>query len=555
MHQGAVRPVDPLRLGVLLQILGFDEIGGVEHVVRVLGALDLVQVGLGKEALVGEQGLVDRAQLVDAELGVGDAAAPAVPARGSPGERHQLDHLLEHDVAELDPVEQRCARRVEQVRTQRRHAEGVVDGLAVQVELRRLEAVVEQVEQGGDGLVQEGAVPGLLGGQGDQLQVAERFQAVALAVLLGAGGQVAQFRPGLDVEEEEQPVHVAQALEGEPAGHVAAIEFLLAYLAQVAHRLVAEQFDGLAQRVFQVFGNGKGVLVGVLVQGVEQRRAFAGAGGLPVEQGRGGLQGGGFPAVEDIAQVEAQEPLLVPLGAVEQQQLVGADQDGPARRLAAAEHLAGEDGFKGVGEPLFRVGLRRVLGLDGTQGERVGLFAVGLDRLQDPQLGRAVRPADPAQQRQQGGILVGDPPGVEFVAERLQQCGREGALEAQPFRRVAFPLQAGEHAEEIATQAPQQGGRLGGVVLLFPPFPLLEHLFQVVFQDGGQVVVGIELVFVGNAGDVDAHCASPRRTAITWMKGLSSVVMVSSTQWMNSSNLRSISRRSSSFLLTCLFSW
>ena len=45
--------------------------------VTVLG--HLVQIGLGEEAGVGHQALVDRAELVDAELGVGDEAAVSCP--------------------------------------------------------------------------------------------------------------------------------------------------------------------------------------------------------------------------------------------------------------------------------------------------------------------------------------------------------------------------------------------------------------------------------------------------------------------------------------------
>ena len=112
-----------------------------------------------------------------------------------------------------------------------------------------VEAVPDQAEQRPDGMVQVVAVQRLLAGQAHQLQVAQVFQAVALAVGLGVERRVAEIRTCLDVEEEQKPVHVAQAFQSELSGERvvgAFVQLVLEHLAQVADGLVADQLDRFA---------------------------------------------------------------------------------------------------------------------------------------------------------------------------------------------------------------------------------------------------------------------------------------------------------------------
>ena len=144
--------------------------------------------------------------------------------------------------------------------------------LAEQV-VRAVEALPNQAEQLPDAVVQVVAVQGFRAGQPHQLQVPQALQAVALAVRLRVQGRVAEFRARLDVEQEQQAVHVAQGLQAELLGQLlvgTVVELVLGDFAQVADGFVADQFDALAQGVLQVFGNGEGVLVAVVVQAVEQ---------------------------------------------------------------------------------------------------------------------------------------------------------------------------------------------------------------------------------------------------------------------------------------------
>jgi hypothetical protein len=82
---------------------------------------------------------------------------------------------------------------------------------------------------------------------------------------------VAQLGPRFDVEHEEQAVDHAQAFEAE----VGRVELVFAaekaffgvrrLLAQLVGGFVAQQFDGFAQGVLEVFAHAKGVFVGVFV--------------------------------------------------------------------------------------------------------------------------------------------------------------------------------------------------------------------------------------------------------------------------------------------------
>ena len=83
--------VHPLRLVVLVQVAGRDEPGVFQVVRVVLRLLDFVEVLLREEPPVRQQRLIDRAELVDAELGVGDAAGPAPASARRTTQRHQPD--------------------------------------------------------------------------------------------------------------------------------------------------------------------------------------------------------------------------------------------------------------------------------------------------------------------------------------------------------------------------------------------------------------------------------------------------------------------------------
>ena len=299
-----VAVVDLLLLLVLAEVPRRNEPGACEIVRVVAGLLDLVEVLLGEEAAVGEQRLVDRAQLVDAELGVGNAPASSAPPSGRTAQRHQPDDLLEHPVPELHPVEKRHGVVPEEAAVEGPNRKAMSPGAAPREEVSApaVETLADQPEQGLDAVVQVVAVQGLLARQAHHLEVAQPFEAVALPVRLRVDRRVAEVGPRFDVEEEEQPVHVAETLQAEFAREriVEPVDAVLGHLAEVPDRLVADELDGFAKRVLEVLGDREGVLVAVLVQVVEQARALVRKQAFAVKQGGSGLQGVVLAAAEDV---------------------------------------------------------------------------------------------------------------------------------------------------------------------------------------------------------------------------------------------------------------
>ena len=212
--------------------------------VAVLG--HLVQVGLGEEARVGHQALVHRAELVDAEFGVGDEAAVLAP--GLLAEQQVAQHPLERRVPESGLVDQRGRRGQEQVGAQAVEDQAVL--LAV-LGGRGLVPLVDEHEQPGQRVVQVRAVHGARARQLDERQLAEPVKAVPLVVLLRADGQHLELGRGLRVEQEQDPVQVAQRLPGERLrlGLRQRVEPLR--LAAADH-LVGDDLDGQADALAQV---------------------------------------------------------------------------------------------------------------------------------------------------------------------------------------------------------------------------------------------------------------------------------------------------------------
>jgi hypothetical protein len=110
----------------------------------------------------------------------------------------------------------------------------------------------------------------------------------------------------------------------------------------LSHRFIAERLDRFAQRVLEVFADAEGVLVGVFIEAVEQAGALIRGEAVVVQQPQPPA-GCSFLAVEDFGPVEAQQTIVRPLVAVEQQPFPEADQNDVARRLVAAEQRFAKD--------------------------------------------------------------------------------------------------------------------------------------------------------------------------------------------------------------------
>ena len=316
-----VPDVDPLLLRVPLEGLRGHEPGRLQLVPHAPGDLHLVQVLPGDGAPERQQGLVHPAEVADAQLTVRDAPPPA-PSLRRPGQREQAQDPLHDLVAQPGALQQRRPGGVEQPAVERLHAERAVQRPLLERQpplppRRRLEALPHELEEAVQAApdVLAVPVPGRL--QTRHLQVPQPLEAVPSAVGLRVHRHVAQLRPRLAAEQEQQPVQVAQALRPQPLRQVAAPGLRPRRLApQRAQRLVAQQLDGLAQRVPELARDPERVPVAALVERVQQGRPRPRQRRLAVQQGRRGPQRGPLATVQDAPPVEAQQAPLGPLAAL-----------------------------------------------------------------------------------------------------------------------------------------------------------------------------------------------------------------------------------------------
>ena len=190
---------------------------------------------------------------------------------------------------------------------------------------------------------------GLGGGERRVFQLAQMLDTVALQVGFCLDGGIAQFRPGFDVEQEQQPVHEAQRFEAELFGQigiVTVVEFFLRHFPLVADGLVADQLDAFTQRILEVGGHLEGVTVRAFVQRVEQ-------GGFPLGRQHGNTteqcghatQAAIIPRAEQLGQLHLQAGLARPFGAFDQHPVFVVHQQHPAWRCIVGKEAAGERVF------------------------------------------------------------------------------------------------------------------------------------------------------------------------------------------------------------------
>ncbi|GAM51428.1 hypothetical protein NS07_v2contig00257-0002 [Nocardia seriolae] len=251
---------DEVGFGEVVGAVGGDDPGALLRV-AVLG--DLEKVFLGEESGVGHQALVDRAQLVDAEFGVGDeAAVGSLAALAFLGEQQVLQHVLDLLVAEADLVDEMGRRRGEEVRAKRIEFEAGCR--VVRIELTNLWGVAElaEVEQLLQRLVQVGAGAGAHGRQFGEGQLAQAIEPVTLLVFGCAGGQYLHFRGGFRVQQEQDAVQEPQRV----LGQFLAVDTVHRQAPGPAaiHHIVGDDLDGQPDALAQVLGDADRVLDRIL---------------------------------------------------------------------------------------------------------------------------------------------------------------------------------------------------------------------------------------------------------------------------------------------------
>ena len=436
-------------------------------------------------------------------------------------------------VAELHAVQQRRCVLAEQGAVQGADLEGVVERTGQNVRVAAVEAVPDQPEQGLYALVDVVAVQGLAAGEAHELQVAQVFQAVALAVRLGVHRGVAELRPRLDVEQEQQAVHVAQGFLAQLPRElvVEPVHPLLANLAQVPDGLVADELDGFAQRVLEVRGDGEGVSVAVVVQAVEQTHAFVGHQAFAVQKCGSRLQGGRLAPAHDVVEDEAEQAVVGPLAPFEQQDLARREENHPTRGMPLTEDSARDDVAPGLLQNGFRWrGLAVVLRPVRPEGEGVLVVSVRVVGAQYEKLCGAL----PNSGRVEHGHFVAGlvvqqvVRGLKVVAEGRQQVAEPVALQAYAGLVTASPTellpkhQIGmrQCTKGLIRRPPSVRALVG--VGGFPP--ARRRGLNVVGEEFRQVVVAVELVLVLDACECRGHGTGsvnvqPATRPIAWFDG------------------------------------
>ena len=321
--------------------------GLARKVLAVLLGGHLVEVFTGEEACVGEQALVDGAELVDAELGVGDAAAGLSLLLGRQGE--ELKDLLEDVISEANPLQQLEAIVVKQGAVERvdlhvRPGEGHLDRLRVtRGELGKTQ--VEDAEENLEAVVQEEAVLSLRRRQRDQLEIPKALEAVALAIGIRLHRNRAEvLASGLDVKEKKETIEPGEALRRQLGRELIVVEdTLLLDLSPVPDRFVRDQLDGAAHSVLEVARHGVGMLVRVLVECVVEAEARVRRKHVPVEEARQRAKGDRLFSTEEVSEVEAEVLSLRPLAPLDEESFAAHQEKHPTGRLLRLEEVLVEN--------------------------------------------------------------------------------------------------------------------------------------------------------------------------------------------------------------------
>ena len=152
--------------------------------------------------------------------------------------------------------------------------------------------------------------------------------------------------PGLGVQQEQDPVQVAQRLAAQVLrqGAVVDVAGCDALLAEPVQHLVGDDLHGLAQALAQLGGDADGVLAGAGHEGGERLLAALGGGlqGVGAEQGGDQLQFGGVGPFQRGVQADGQVPALAPGEPVGEDDHAAVQQQHVPGRLVGGEQPAGQ---------------------------------------------------------------------------------------------------------------------------------------------------------------------------------------------------------------------
>ena len=221
-----------------------------------------------------------------------------------------------------------------------------------------------------------------------------------------------------------------------------------------------------------------------------------------MQQRGGGLQRSVLAAAEDLVEVEAQQPVVRPLAALDEEDAAEREHQQPARRMILAEDVAGDDVVPGL--PQQRLRRRRLaVELQRVRLERKRVLPLGLRVVRTECQER--RCAGLAAQGAEHGHLVAVVERmvgrIPLVAQRREKLPEPVALQGQPRSAAALALEVAAEHHVVAGQGAQPGVRCPTALRLrgFPP--AVHRRPDIAAEDLRQIVVAVELVFVVDAGE------------------------------------------------------
>ena len=282
---------------ILLQLAFGDKVTYIQLIERVALTLDFIQILLCNKATVGQQCFVDCAHLVDAQIRIGNTTTAAIFSARSSCQTHQVNDTQHTAIAQL-----RCSNhlgifRVKDMCLQRSNQEHIMQAVVAccffQLIFCFRIAVINQFIELCQRLMQIVTVTDFINiitnVIGDIPQARQRITGV---IALRFDRCIAKFRSGLDEEDKQHTIHIAQALQRQLTGiHRICFQVTAKTRFHIIEDFISKQLNTLTKCIFQILRNAGSVFLALLIQFIEQNFSVIRAERVPVQKNRHCLQG------------------------------------------------------------------------------------------------------------------------------------------------------------------------------------------------------------------------------------------------------------------------
>ena len=168
--------------------------------------------------------------------------------------------------------------------------------------------------------------------------IPQALQRITGVITLRFDRCIAKFRSGLNEEDKQHTIHIAQALQRQLTGiHRICFQVTAETRFHIIKNFISKQLNALTKRIFQILRNSGSVFLTLFIQFIQQNFSVIRAERVPVQKNRHCLQGCIFQPRENLLQFKLQIALLIPLVAVDQGNLIHANQHNKARRFSGTK--------------------------------------------------------------------------------------------------------------------------------------------------------------------------------------------------------------------------